>query len=189
MSFSQHVASLVAFRFTGSGAVESFSVTRSRISRANVRAGYLRAQFARPVERYRVAWPVWRVLTWVFSRGLRALFVLRQMESQNRTGNASSLADRVQPDRNFRYQPRFTDDFQTRKWRGAVQVDLISYDTFGRESKRRAARLGWIFGLDFRGLGCWDGVLTFRHSLEKFRENDGRHSPLFAGLRGGSSRE
>ena len=52
-------------------------------------------------ERYRVAWPVWRVLTWVFSRGLRALFVLRQMESQNRTGNASSLADRVQPDRIF----------------------------------------------------------------------------------------
>lgn len=68
MSFSQHVASLVAFRFTGSGAVESFSVTRSRISRANVRVGYLRAQFARPVERYRVACPVRRVLTWVFSR-------------------------------------------------------------------------------------------------------------------------
>ena len=50
------------------GAVESFSVTRSRISRANDRVGYLRAQFARPVERYRVAWPVRRVLTWVFSR-------------------------------------------------------------------------------------------------------------------------
>lgn len=66
------------------GAVESFSVTRSRISRANVRVGYLRAQFARPVERYRVAWPVRRVLTWVFSRVSRALFVLRQIRERVR---------------------------------------------------------------------------------------------------------
>ena len=117
MSFSQHVASLVAFRFTGSGAVESFSVTRSRISRANVRVGYLRAQFARPVERYRVAWPVRRVLMWVFSRVSRALFVLRQI--RERVGIAI-----------FAIKPRFTDDFQTRKWRGAVQADLISYIRF-----------------------------------------------------------
>ena len=97
MSFSQHVASLVAFRFTGSGAVESFSVTRSRISRANDRVGYLRAQFARPVERYRVAWPVRRVLTWVFSR-----VCARFSYSSSIRERALSLAAGVQPDCNFR---------------------------------------------------------------------------------------
>lgn len=80
------------------------SVTRSRISRADVRVGYLRAQFARPVERYRVAWPVRRVLMWVFSRVSRALFVLRQI--------------RVQPDRNFRYQTAVHRRFPNQKMEG-----------------------------------------------------------------------
>jgi len=37
----------------------------------------------------------------------------------------------------FAIKPRFTDDYQTRKWKGAVQADLISYDTLGRESDGR----------------------------------------------------
>lgn len=130
MSFSQHVASLVAFRFTGSW--------RGRVFQRHAESNFARERSSGvPPCSIRASG---RTVPRRVSRAARVdvgflAGFARAFRASSDPGTRSSFAEsRIAI---FAIKPRFTDDYQTRKWKGAVQADLISYDTLGRESDGR----------------------------------------------------